>query len=287
MTVEQIAKLHFNGSRENTYKGLQRLKKAGYLKERKRHVTQPSVLLLAGKSYELLKAKGLLADYPEFSKSAEEKRSQVSAATIEHELAVMDVKAAIVPALAEPFKAVEFTTWPRLIEFQVMHPRSGNPLTIKPDGFIRIHEGNQYEYTFYLELDRSTEKVDTLVSRAIGYVQYYRSGGLAVKYGKDRSANYEHPFRVLMVFKSAERRNNVALELLKVPILTQVWLATLGEVMVDPLGPIWIRPLDVRDKLTGTPFLKTSLKNYERYPEREAFIENRVPKHRLLADADN
>ena len=69
------------------------------------------------------------------------------------------------------------------------------------------------------------------------------------------------------------------------PILTLTWLTTLAEVTSDPLGAIWIQPKTYRDVTTGTPFdterrAPTGL--YRRQPEREAFIEAKIQKRRLL-----
>src|ERR1700722_14547204 len=47
-------------------------------------------------------------------------------------------------------------------------------VTVKPDGFIRIHEredsGDTYQSIFFLELDRSTETLETLATRARCYL---------------------------------------------------------------------------------------------------------------------
>ena len=78
-------------------------------------------------------------------------------------------------------------------------------MLVKPDGFIRIHEAEAddglSEHTFFLELDRSTETLDTLVSRALCYLDYYKSGNFAVRNGGKPTAFREYPFRVLMVLR--------------------------------------------------------------------------------------
>jgi hypothetical protein len=121
---------------------------------------------------------------------------------------------------------------------------------VKPDGFIRIHEkekdGGVSEHTFFLEVDRSTETQRTVVNRAGCYLDYYKSGGFAVANGADRSAYKEYPFRVLIVLKSAARRDNTADKLLhgNPPIRTLAYLSTFSEATADPVGKIWIRPAD-------------------------------------------
>jgi len=76
------------------------------------------------------------------------------------------------------------------------------------------------------------------ISKAACYLAYYKSGGYAEKCGGLRGDFKEYPFRVLFVFKTAERRNNTAERLIQgnPPILTQVWLTTFSEATADPFG---------------------------------------------------
>jgi len=111
------------------------------------------------------------------------------------------------------FTVAEFSTWPLLHEFRACrNGRGGGEVVVRPDGFIRIREhqadAELFEHTFFLEVDRSTETQDTLVTRAGCYLNYYQSGDFAVKNGAPQSAYKDYPFRVLMVFKTTERRNN-------------------------------------------------------------------------------
>jgi len=109
--------------------------------------------------------------------------------------------------------------------------------------------GGVSEYSFFPELDRSSQTQDTLATRAGAYVDFYKSGGFAVRNGAARSAYKEYPFRVLFIFKNAERRNNMAEQLLEnnPPIFTQVMLSIFNEVVVHPLDPIWTCPRDYRE----------------------------------------
>jgi len=173
------------------------------------------VLYLTQQSLVLLRDTGVLAEYPSISLPALVRRGQVSALTLQHELEVIDVKAAFHTAVrkTECISVAEFGTWPRLYEFEaVCFPFDGTRMLVRPDGFLRLHEkepdGGLSEHSFFLELDRSTETQDTLISRAVGYLDYYKSGGFAERNGATRSAFKEYPFRVLMVFKTVERRNN-------------------------------------------------------------------------------
>ena len=263
MTLEHMAAFYFDERKEAAKKRVQKLKAAGLLNERPRRVNEPSVHFLTAKAFKLLAEHGHLAEYPRFSQSTLEKRAQVSALTLKHELEIMDVKAALCAAFAKTtaFKVVEFSTWPLLYEFTARRPAIGNApssdVLVKPDGFIRIHEqepdGGLSEHTFFLEVDRSTETQDTLALRAACYNDYYRTGGLAVRNGEPASAYKDFPFRVLFILKSAERRDNTAERLLRntPPVLTQVLLTTMDELITSPLGSIWIRPINFHESTRG------------------------------------
>ena len=132
-------------------------------------------------------------------------------------------------------------------------------------------------------MDRSSEIQETLVAKAGCYLDYYRRGGFAVRNGATRDDYKKFPFRVLMVFKTAERRNNTAERLLQntPPILTLVYLSTFEEVTRDPTGAIWIRPLDYREATKGTPFApekQPKTWGYKRQTARELFVEQKVTK---------
>jgi hypothetical protein len=297
MAAEHIAALHFDGRKEAAKKRLQKLKAAGLISERKRRVNEPSVLFLARGGLNLLRGHGTLAEYPSLGLPALEKRARVSDLTLRHELEVMDVKGAFHTAMrkAEGFSIAEFNTWPLLNQFEAVRQDHGE-VVVKPDGFIRIHEneadGGLSEHTFFLEVDRSSETLDTLVSKVSCYLDYYKSGSFAVRNGAARSAYKEYPFRVLMVLKSAERRNNIAEQLLQStqPMFTQVCLSTLEEVTSDPLGSIWIRPLDYREAVKGTPFdsmQRHEQSGYQRQTARDLFVAQSVSGHPLLTEGNS
>jgi len=292
MTSAHTAAIYFDGSKEAAKKRLQKLKAAGLITERKRRVNEPSVLFLTRKGFSLLECEKLLSEFPRLSATAFEKRANVSALTIRHELEVMDVKAAFYSALknSDTFSIAEFSTWPRLHEFKA-HRRGYDSaeILVKPDGFIRIHEkekdGGVSEHTFFLEVDRSTETQATLVNRAACYLDYYKSGGFAVRNGVSRSAYKDFPFRVLIVLKNAERRNNSAEGLLQnnPPILTQTYLSTFEQVMADPTKEIWIRPVDYRKALKATRFIESkSSGTYRRQAQREELVEEKIRRMGLF-----
>lgn len=292
MTSAHVAALYFHGKAEAAKKRLQKLKAASLIRERRRRAYEAATLYLTRVGHLVLQRHGILREYPAMVLDDLEKRARVGEFTVRHELEVMDVKAAFHAALRTnaTFSVAEFGTWPRLYQFEALGSRNGTML-VKPDGFIRIHErekeGGLSEHSFFLELDRSTEILDRLVSRGNHYLDYYRSGEFAVRNGGSRSAYKDYPFRVLMVFKTAERRSNVAERLLQntPPILTQIYLTTIEEVRIDPLGAIWVRPIDHQTAVFGTPFdpeKRRARPEYQREPAREAFIVQKVKKVRLL-----
>jgi len=296
MTNTQAAALYFEGKFEAAKKRLQKLKSAGLIGERPRHAFEPSILSLTRNGLVALQSNGILKDYPSFPLPALIRRSRVSNLTIRHELEVMNVKTAFHSAIKHlpVFCIEEFSTWPLLNEFKAYRPgQSSKEVLVKPDGFINIFEknetGEKFERTFFLELDRSTESQDVLVDRVACYHDYYKSGGYAVRRGGTREEYRQFPFRVLIVFKTAERRNNAAEAMLKcnTPILTQVCLSTIREVTEDPLGAIWFRPIDYRNAVQNSQFDIDRRKGqwgYKRQAEREAFIEKHVQKRRILAE---
>jgi hypothetical protein len=293
MTTAHVTTLYFDNKPETAKKRLYKLKKAGLIKERSRRAFERSVLFLTFKGLALAQEHGILSQYPPSSLPALERRARVSDLTIRHELEVMDVKTAFHTAIRKlsAFSISEFSTWPLLNQFNVYRQYSGVEVPVKPDGFVGITEiaanGKKYEHAFFLELDRSNEIQDRLAAKAVSYLEYYKSGGFAVRNNGHRDDYKEFPFRVLMVFRTTERRNNTAERLLQnsPPILTMVWLATFDDVIADPLGAIWIRPADYRDALESTRFnteYRRRAFEYRRQPEREALVEAKVCKMRLL-----
>ena len=289
MTVAHIATIYFDGKHEAAKKRLQKLKAASLIAERDRRAYEPSVLFLNRKGLTILKDQGVLANFPEFPLSTLERRAKVSLITIAHELEVMDVKAAFHAGVAarSQAKIIEFSTWPLLHQFEAFRPEGGAEVLVKPDGFIRFEitemDGGASALSYFLEVDRSTETQETLITRAACYVDYYKSGGFAVRNGFSRSAFRECPFRVLMIFKTAERRNNTAERLLQSnpPIFTQVCLSTLAEVTERPLDAIWISPLGYREATTGTAFdteRSGAAWTFRRQGEREKAVEERIKK---------
>jgi hypothetical protein len=256
MTARHIAALFFDGKNEAAKKRLQKLKAAGVVAEKRRRCYEPSILFLTPKAFSLLREEGLLADYPPIALKGFKRRTTISEITLRHELAILDVKMAFYEAIKREkhLALVEFSTWPLLHQFQLREVRSSTMTLVKPDGFIRIHEtdvnGHLSEYVFFLEVDRGSETLETLVQKAICYNRFYREGGMAQKHGRAKEEYKDFPFRVLFVVQSQRRQVNLAETLVSAnpPILTQAYLATFQDVTLNPLKPVWKQPISCRSQ---------------------------------------
>lgn len=294
MTAKHIADIHFDGSRAAVKQRVRKLKAAGFLHERPRMVTEPATLFLTKKAYALLNERGIIAKYPKLNTITYQKRTQVSERTLRHELEVMDVKAAFHSTLVESdvFSVEEFTTWPMLNQFVVsIDGQTGTDCIVMPDGYIRLRErgpnGIVFFRDFFLEVDRSFEGHGILTKKGECYREYYKSGGFAARQGAPRSDVEKYPFRVLMVFQNAERRNNIAERLLQLvrPILHLTYLSTAEEIQNNALGEIWVRPGDYRLATDGTRFdprLRPKHVYYKKDIERDQFIDANVKKFSIL-----
>ena len=302
MTLAHSASLFFGGSTEAAKKRTQRLKAAGYVHERPRfRAYDPSILSLTRRGFEALRRAALLSDYPNIGWESMERRTHVSPFTLQHELDVLTAKAAIVARLrsVSTHRVIEFSTWPRLFSFRARQQiNSGvtRSVVMKPDGFIRIavdHEQrtDAKELAFFLELDRSTETQGNLRYRATGYRDFYRSGGFARWRGHSPESFRQFPFRVLWVFRNAERRNNVTESFLQhnPPILTHSLLTTIDELKADPLGMIWVQPIDYRSALAGADFAspKSERMTYRRQPDRDKLVDECVERVNFIAPSGN
>lgn len=296
MTVGHAATLYFESNIETAKKRIQKLRRAGLIRDRARHAHEPMALLLTKKGFHLLKHHGRLDGYPMLSDAQFDIRSHVSALTLQHELQVVGVKAALLAALSKRtnIRVITCTTWPLLSQFRTHQPAasgySGASVIVKPDGYLCLHEKDTdgiAEHHCFIEVDRGTESQRVLVERAASYRTHYRSGGFAESRGGSREHFAEYPFRVLAIFPTAERRNNGAERLLMIdpPIKTMVWLTTMPEMLRDPLGPIWIRPVDY-DKAIIDCGLEVAkhhrLGRYRRQTERDAVVENTINPCRLF-----
>ena len=131
----------------------------------------------------------------------------------------------------------------------------------------------------------STEPQSRLQAKGGAYAGHYRSGGLAKRFGAPAEAYEQFPFRVLVVCRTEERRNNIAASMLtrRPPILTMTWLTTFeAPSAAMRWEPIWIRPLDYRDVTVGTAF-----DPYARAARRRATLDPDTVREWLLEHASN
>jgi len=300
MTIKQAASLHFGGSFEAAKKRLQKIQKAGFIGMRPRRVQDPAIYSLTRQGYMSLKEEGMLDPLLELGWTRMQERIKVSEFILKHELAVVDTKAALAPAIAKADKLdlVDFTLNP---EKHAFHAKEAildskklvgfRSMVVKPDGFIHVRErqgeNQPVDQYFFLEVDRGTMNLKRIVKKARQYSQFYRSGCFARELGFPSESRERHPFRVLFVVPSAERRNNIAEKLLqaKTPVKTMIWITTMDELSADPLGAIWMRPRDYLIAVSGSTFdiANNSVKKiYRRQEKREALIEAKVYKQHLF-----
>jgi hypothetical protein len=287
MTVHHIATLYFGDRITAARKRIWKLKTAGLVRERSRSAYEASVLMLTTKALRALIEQGYVDDYPRLNPAVLQKRATVSPLTLRHELDVMDVRAAFERAIAgDPkLRLYRFNTWPRMFEFST-YVGASKRLTVKPDGFVAIRSG-EIDHSLFLEVDRSTESLEALIQRIGGYFNYYRQGGYAARLGYPAARFKEFPFRVMIVLRTAERRNNLAQKLLArhPPILTMAILTTMPELLENPLAAIWVRPIDYRgvtiDALLDSDRFRSD-HIYRRDIQRDGRIEALIAKRPLI-----
>lgn len=258
MTREQLAGLYFDGNYDVAKKRLAKLTGGGFVIERKPCTNPghyfPSLLYLGRKGFDVLRATEHLAPFPEMNWDHLVDRVQLAQSTLAHEIELVDHKVALMNAVgAHPtIQIEEFLTWPVLFQFETDDIESGRCFTLKPDAFVLASDGTDIEHSFFIEYDRAKESGRQLMKKAWGYHRFYTGGGFARRNGAPKEAFRDHPFRVLYILPSEERRNAISERLLQVnyredlhrraPALVknQHWLTTSDAFRADPLGPIWL-----------------------------------------------
>lgn len=259
----QIAAIHFSGKHEATKKRLQTLRRSGFIAARARRPQEPAVLFLTRIGLRLLKDRGLLPDSSQGLPASLERIPRTRDSTVRRELEVLDVRIALQEALAGlPFTLTCFTTSQHLQASSSGRPRNG--LRIRPDAFIAFNHTTPGSHSssilLYLQPDRPAESLESLVARAQAYRTHFQSGDFARFLGESPERYRDFPFRVLFVFKTRERQDAFAQCLLSLspPILTQAWLTTFAELVADPVGAIWLCPIDYRPRSNGASGRRTS-----------------------------
>ena len=262
MEQRHIAEIYFNGSREGTKKRLQALRRVGLIKEQNpnRGPTERAVYCLAHAGFDLLHSAGRLDHYADptgrqFQWKRLEDRHQVSPFTLAHEIAVMDVKAALHAALRmhKRYKIAKFQTWPALYQFEVSGAQgvADQPRTVKPDGYLHISrqaDDRVFSRFQFLEVDRGTETHATLLAKARGY-DLYRGSPEFSRFATGSDEAVGVPFRTLFIFGGStnddaeERLFNFAHWLAREepPAVPGAFLlSTHARLLADPLGRIWL-----------------------------------------------
>lgn len=296
LRTSDVQHLCFSGSYEAAKKRLQKLKRARFIAERKgRGVYGRSILHLTLRGFHVLKEQGHLVDkgYPPIGDKQFKSRAFVAESTLNHELAVMDVKTALVKQVndEEGYSVHQFSTWPLLYRFETQTAPTARPVVVNPDGFIRIHDVDPPPrgsiHTFFLEVDRATESLTRIAEKAIRYQWYYRSGGLGRRFNLPDGKLY--PFWVLFVASSERRRNNMAQAMLQLqkPMKSLFRLTTLSQLEHSPLGQIWLSLMEYERVTKVTPFDPNTLKQRGKTnpgPEREPLIRRDLQMTHLLTD---
>ncbi len=254
LTLDHIRTLFFPDTKDMAKKRVQRLKSAGFLTERPRRIGQPSILHLTWKGYVALRTSGHVGEDSHLSPKTFKRRMAVSGATLTHELMIGDVRTAFIVAMRENkiFELLDFDVWPRRYDFTVN--RGHGKVPVKPDGHVRFLErngGEEIEYDFFVEVDTGSETLNRVVEKCLNYREYYRSGGYAVFCGGTREEAKKYPFRVLLVCRGQDRRNNLAERLLQVQpaFSTMVLITTQAECVHDPLGNVWMTAAAYKEKM--------------------------------------
>jgi hypothetical protein len=100
--------------------------------------------------------------------------SEPSLRNVEHTLAVGDVFVALKRLHSDDYFSLrafdsEPASWRPYVAIL------GGPRTLKPDAFVRAAKG-EWEYMWFVEVDRSTESIATLRRKLDQYVEFWRTG---------------------------------------------------------------------------------------------------------------
>lgn len=252
ITIEHAGRLYYE-SYNNAQRRLAKLVNADLLKKQPVHAPGLKTIYRLDKSaFELLRDHELIPvarDEPWEGKYR--KRCTDKVRRLGHELRILDVKAALQPAIqAHPeqhLKILDFGTWPERYTFE-----KGPDKNQEPDGFLHVAEfrPNSEEadnHFFYIELDHnSNEDSARIMVKVDAYLYHWQKGGFLRFLGAGEGAKVkDHPFRVLFIIATPDatkRRNNIAQKMADGGIGTFIALATLDQLKQDPLGSIFITP---------------------------------------------
>lgn len=267
MQRRHITAIYFNGQDDGAKKRLQTLRAGNLICEQNpgRAVSEKANYRLTATGFEILAERGFVAKLAgvatrSISAQSMASRLDVSPLTIAHELAVLDIKAALISAFrSRPgFRVAEFWTWPALFEFSYL----GRPF--RPDAFIRLErvEGERkFSNVFFLEVDRGTEPQRILMGKLDAYWAYAGSP----QFAKFLTGSPEGRlgFRTLFVFADDHSKGTPSPRLLNCAHwfaqdrsggARLAWLSNHADVLRDPTGPIWIRPEEYGQAVAGSAY---------------------------------
>jgi hypothetical protein len=253
ITIRHAAALHFGDNDDVAKQRLLKLHRAGLIHRREMNLAGPrgvrSLYVFRKRTLDLLLRHGWLLRYrnENWNVRLRKRFEAISPLTIQHELGLLDVRAALEPALGAlaHIKVIRFGVWPLEHEFHVR--RGDRRVRQRPDGYLCFAEHSPLRDEpvcrhFYIEYDRGTESLETIATKAEGYRHHHRTGGFCRWLGRPGDQPRDHPFRVLFVVPSAGRMRSMLARLAQAGERRRAWLTTLDELTADPLGGIWTYP---------------------------------------------
>lgn len=262
ITITHAQRLHFGDvSRQAVEKRLRELTVAGLLATQATDLqTHKTIYRPTRKAVEALSTAGALVNINDDDWDARlRKRYTGKIGSLKHELAVLDVKAALGPAIRNApgshLRLMEFGIWPSPYKFP--RPPGARRRELEPDGFLHVREHLPSQLPrdvyFYVELDHaSNERRDDLLDKIDAYKHHLDSGGFAQWLGVPSASRDEATFRVLFIILSADADRRLDNVLKRVcdrrPTINSLpWFTTLDTLRSDPLGSVWLTPSTYRD----------------------------------------
>lgn len=296
LTLSHITALFFEGKAPAAQQRVLKLKRDGFVREQVgRKTSEPARISLTRAAFEYLTRHELLAGYPMMRWDSLADRLSIKPETVAHEVAVLDVRVAIERGLAESgLDLLEYSTWPRLFTFSLSpHPSPENgdrdSYALTPDSLIRFRDDEGTSYTFFVEVDRSSEDRARLLEKALAYkvLQAEHQALLRSRLGGP-TTGAPIPIAALFVFQSRadgagnsrmSRNNFIERVTARTNLQRLIYAATFEDATRDPLGSVWLRPKEYRAALAGTPYDPADmaeLRNPPRRPERDRLVDERV-----------
>ena len=183
LTTRQIERLHFSLVPESTvparstYRAIKRLADWGVIE----HIDRRIGGVRAGSASFVWRLAPVGVRIVAQSNEARARRKEPALRFLDHRLAVADVAIDLTEAArVGRFELVEFSTEPTT--WRPYLSAGGVREVLKPDGFAITALGDFEDYWF-LEIDRSTESLPTIIKQCTQYARYRRTGDAQQAYG--------------------------------------------------------------------------------------------------------